>query len=115
MRNFYRERRMVWYILLIESVISLYAIRRIYHAPTARFTVEVCVFLLGLIMTYLMISRLSSRCSDFAQGAITISYGMAVYLCYSLESGSDRLLPVCILFVLAECAIYKNIQLKAKK
>ena len=111
MRNFYRERRMVWYILLIESVISLYAIRRIYHAPTARFTVEVCVFLLGLIMTYLMISRLSSRCSDFAQGAITISCGMAVYLCYSLESGSDRLLPVCILFVLAECAIYKNIQL----
>ena len=111
MRNFYRERRVVWYILLLECLIVLYTIRTIYHVPNERFSIEVCVFLIGLFMTYLLVSTFSSGCSDFMQGAVTISCGMAVYLCYSLESGSDRLLPVCILFVLAECAIYKNIQL----
>ena len=111
MRDFHRERRMVWYILVLETLIVLYTIRAVYHTPTVRFALEVCVSLIGLCLTHLMISRYSSRCSDFMQGGITIACGMAVYLCYSLESGSDRLLPVCILFVMAECTIYKNLQL----
>ena len=102
---------MVWYILVLETLIVLYTIRAVYHTPTVRFALEVCVSLIGLCLTHLMISRYSSRCSDFMQGGITIACGMAVYLCYSLESGSDRLLPVCILFVMAECTIYKNLQL----
>ena len=111
MRDFHRERRLVWYILLLECLIILYTIRVIYHVPSVRYLLEVSACLAGLAATHLMISRFSSRCSDFMQGAVTISFGMAVYMCYSLESGSDRLLPVCILFVLAECTIYKNIQL----
>lgn len=111
MRDFHRERRMVWYILVLETLIVFFAIREIYHAPTARFALELCASLIGLCLTHLMISRYSSRCSDFMQGGVTIACGMAVYLCYSLESGSDRLLPVCILFVMAECTIYKNLQL----
>ena len=102
---------MVWYILVLEMLIVFYAIRVIYHAPTVRYALELCGGLIGLCLTHLMISRFSSRCSDFMQGGVTIACGMAVYLCYSLESGSDRLLPVCILFVMAECTIYKNLQL----
>lgn len=111
MRDFHRERRMVWYILVIECLIALWTIKNVYHAPFLRYVIEVCMFLFGILATRLLISRFSARCSDFVQGAVTISCGTAVYLCYSLESGSDRLLPVCMLFVLAECTIYKNIQL----
>ena len=111
MRDFHRERRLVWYILVLECAIALYTVRVIYHVPTTRYVVEVCACLIGLSLTRLLVSRFSYICSDLFQGAITISCGMAVYLCYSLESGSDRLLPVCMLFVLAECTIYKNVQL----
>ena len=111
MRDFHRERRLVWYILVLECLIILYTIHSIYHVPAPRFVMELIVCFVGLAATHLLISRFSDRCSDFIQGALTISFGMVAYLCYSIESGSDRLLPVCILFVLAECTIYKNIQL----
>ena len=111
MRDFHRERRLVWYILVMECIMVLYALHTIYHVPMARFLVELGACLAGIFGTHLMISRFSSRCTNLVQGAVTISCGTAVYLCYSLESGSDRLLPVCMLFVLAECTIYKNIQL----
>lgn len=111
MRDFHRERRLVWYILLIEYAIILYTLHTIYHVPFGRFLAEICSFLVILVATRLMNTRFSSLCSDFMQGAVTITCGMAGYLCYSLESGSDRLLPVCIFFVLCECTIYKNIQL----
>lgn len=111
MRDFHRERRLVWYMLVFECLIVLYTVRVIYHVPAMRYVVEVCTCLIGLSLTRLLVSRFSDICSDLFQGAITISCGMAVYLCYSLESASDRLLPVCMLFVLAECTIYKNVQL----
>ena len=111
MRDFHRERRIVWYILLIEYVIILYTIHVIYHVPLARYLGEVGVFLLILVGTRLMNTKFAAQCSNFMQGAVTITCGMAGYLCYSLESGSDRLMPVCIFFVLAECTIYKNVQL----
>lgn len=111
MRDFHRERRLVWYILVLECVIVLYTVWTIYHVPAIRFAVEVGACLIGILGTRLMNTRFSSKCPDFVQGAVTISCGIAVYLCYSLESGSDRLLPVCMLFLLGECTIYKNIQL----
>ena len=111
MRDFHRERRLVWYILVIECMIILYTIRAVYHAPMIRFVPELCFCLAGIILTCLMNTRFSERCSDFMQGSITICCGMLAYLCYSIESGSDRLLPVCLLFVVAECTTYKNIQL----
>ena len=111
MRDFHRERRLVWLILVLECLIILYTIRAVYYVPVIRFVPEVCVCLAGLFLTHLMIARFSERCSDFIQGAVTIGCGMLAYLCYSIESSSDRLLPVCLLFVIAECTIYKNIQL----
>lgn len=111
MRDFHRERRLVWYILVLECVIVLYTVWTIYHVPAIRFAAEVGACLIGILGTRLMNTRFSSKCPDFVQGAVTISCGIAVYLCYSLESGSDRLLPVCMLFLLGECTIYKNIQL----
>ena len=113
MRDFHRERRIVWYILLFECLIILYTIRTVYHVPMVRFVPEVCACLAGLVLTYLMNGRFSDRCSDFLQGSLTICSGMLAYLCYSIESSSDRLLPVCLLFVVAECTIYKNFQLNA--
>lgn len=111
MRDFHRERRLVWYILVLECVIVLYTVWTIYHVPAIRFAAEVGACLIGILGTRLMNTRFSSKCPDFVQGAVTISCGIAVYLCYSLESGSDRLLPVGMLFLLGECTIYKNIQL----
>ena len=111
MRDFHRERRLVWYILVLECVIVLYTVWTIYHVPAIRFAAEVGACLIGILGTRLMNTRFLSKCPDFVQGAVTISCGIAVYLCYSLESGSDRLLPVGMLFLLGECTIYKNIQL----
>ena len=111
MRDFHRERRLVWYILVLECLIIFYTLRALYQVPVVRFVPEVCACLVAVFLTHLMISRFSERCSNFVQGAITISCGMLAYLCYSVESRSDRLLPVCLLFVVAECTIYKNIQL----
>ena len=111
MRDFHRERRLVWYILVLECLIIFYTLRALYQVPVVRFVPEVCACLVAVFLTHLMISRFSERCSNFVQGAITICCGMLAYLCYSVESRSDRLLPVCLLFVVAECAIYKNIQL----
>ena len=48
---------MVWYILVLETLIVLYTIRAVYHTPTVRFALEVCVSLIGLCLTHLMISR----------------------------------------------------------
>lgn len=111
MRDFHRERRLVWYILVLECLIIFYTLRALYQVPVVRFVPEVCACLVAVFLTHLMISRFSERCSNFVQGAITICCGMLAYLCYSVESRSDRLLPVCLLFVVAECTIYKNIQL----
>ena len=111
MRDFHRERRLVWYILVLECLIIFYTLRALYQVPVVRFVPEMCACLVAVFLTHLMISRFSERCSNFVQGAITICCGMLAYLCYSVESRSDRLLPVCLLFVVAECAIYKNIQL----
>lgn len=111
MRDFHRERRLVWYILVLECLIIFYTLRALYQVPVVRFVPEMCACLVAVFLTHLMISRFSERCSNFVQGAITICCGMLAYLCYSVESRSDRLLPVCLLFVVAECTIYKNIQL----
>lgn len=111
MRDFHRERRLVWYILAFETVIVFYMLGSVYHVPAPRYAAELCICLAGVILTRLLNTRFFARCSDFVQGAVTIGCGMLVYVCYSLESGSDRLLPVCILFVMAECTVYKNIQM----
>lgn len=111
MRDFYRERRMVWFILVLECVIVFYTLHDIYHVPLLRFSLEAGACLLAVIATRLMNTVFRDACSDFLQAAVTITCGMSVYMCYSVESGSDRLLPVCMLFVLAECTIYKNISL----
>lgn len=113
MRDFHRERRMVWFILLLEAVIILYTLQALYHVPLGRYVLEVGSFLAAVMVTHRMVAQPIENCSDFVQGAVTISCGMAMYLCYSLESGSDRMLPLCILFVLAECTIYKNPRLNA--
>ena len=111
MRNFSRERGRVWLILALECVLVLYTLRRSCHVPTVRFAVELGLCVLGILVTRLMNTKLLPYCSDFLQGVVTITCGMLVYVCYSVESGSDRMLPVCMFFVLAECTIYKNISL----
>lgn len=111
MRDLHRERRLVWYILVLESLIILYTLGSVYHVPAVRLGIETGVCLLAIFLTHLMISKYTNSCSDFMQGSVTMVCGMAVYLCYSVESGSDRLLPVCLLFMVAESTIYKNIQL----
>lgn len=111
MRDFHRERRLVWYILVFETVIVFYMLGSVYHVPAPRYAAELCICLAGVVLTRLLNTHFFARCSDFVQGAATISCGMLVYVCYLLESGSDRLLPVCIFFVMAECTVYKNIQM----
>lgn len=111
MRDFHRERRMVWYILIFETVIVFYSLKFTYHVPTLRYVTELCICLAGVVLTRMLNTHFFARCPDVVQGAVTISCGMLVYVFYSLESGSDRLLPVCIFFVVAESTIYKNIQL----
>lgn len=111
MRDFHRERRLVWYILVFETAMVFYMFKSVYHVSSLHYVTELCVCLTGVVVTCLLNTHFSDRCPDFVQGAATISCGMLVYVFYSLESGSDRLLPVCILFVMAECTIYKNIQM----
>lgn len=111
MRDFHRERRLVWYILVFEAVLVFYALKFTYHVPTLRYATELCVCLAGVVLTRMLNTHFFVRCPDLVQGAVTISCGMLVYMLYSLESGSDRLLPVFIFFVVAESTIYKNIQL----
>ena len=111
MRDFHRERKLTWYVLVVESVLVLYTLRLSYGVPFGRFLIEASVFTLALIVTRILTVLPAKACSDFAQGAVTIGCGMAMYGCYALETHSDRMLPVCMLFVLLECTMYKNLRL----
>lgn len=111
MRDFQRERKLTWYMLLAESAIVLFALRLSYGVAFGRFLMEASAFTLALIVTRCLTVLPAKKCSDFCQGAVTIGCGMAMYACYSLETQSDRMLPVCMFFVLIECTMYKNVQL----
>ncbi len=111
MKDFRRERKMVWYIVLVECVVILFTIRAAYGTPLWRLLADIGVCLAGLAVTRILAVMPGEKCSDFLYGAITLSFGMAVCICYSLESGSDRMLPMCMFFALAESMIFKNVSL----
>lgn len=111
MRNFQKERRLTWYILLLESVTVLYALHVNYSLKPVHFIIDVVSFVLLLIITRVLTVTTTHECPDLIQGSVTIICGMYVYMCYSIGSGSDRLLPACMFFVLTECTMYKNIRL----
>lgn len=111
MRDFQRERKLTWYVLLLESVIMLFTLRLAVGVPPRRFLAEAAVFTAALVVTRYLTVLPDRRCPDFVQGAVTIGSGVAMYACYSLETHSDRMLPVCMFFVLLECTMYKNLQL----
>ncbi len=108
MRDFHRERKLTWYVLLLESVIVLLALRVTYGVAPVRFFAETAAFVLAVVVTRILTALPANKCPDFWQGAVTIGCGMAMYACYSLETHSDRMLPVCMLFALMECTMYKN-------
>ncbi len=111
MRDFHKERKLTWYVLLLESVVILYTLRFSCQVSFPRFFAETSAILAALIVTRILTVLPAKKCSNFCQGAVTISCGMAIYACYSLETHSDRMLPVCMFFVLMECTMYKNLQL----
>lgn len=111
MRDFHRERKQTWYILLLESVLVFFTLHTGYEPDGARFFAELIICLLAVALTRFLTVQPTEKCSDFLQGALTIGSGMAVYACYSIETQSDRMLPVCMFFVLAESTMYKNQQL----
>ena len=111
MRNFQRERRLTWYMLVLECVAVLYALYINYAMKPAYFIIHLIIFVALVVVTRILTVVEPEECSDFKQGAITIVCGMYVYMCYSIVSGSDRLLPACMFFVMVECTIYKDIQL----
>ncbi len=111
MRNFQKERRLTWYILVLECVTVLYALRVNYSLKPMHVMIHAAVFLGLAIVTWILTVADAKECSDFIQGAVTIVSGMYVYMCYSIVSGSDRLLPACMFFVMVECTMYKDLQL----
>ena len=74
MRDFYRERRLVWFILVLESVIVFYALHDLYHVPALRFAIETGICLLAVIATRLMNTVFRDHCSDFLQASFTITF-----------------------------------------
>ena len=111
MRDFQKERRLSWYVLLMECMMVVFVLHANYDIPRARWLMEAVLALVMLIVTRVIISKDVKKISNFVQAASMILAGMVIYLCYSLESGSDRMLPACMFFVLVECTIYKNIKL----
>lgn len=111
MRDFHRERKQTWYILLLESALVFFTLYVGYETEKPRFIAELVICLLAVAVTRYLTVQPTEKCSDFLQGALTIGSGMAVYACYSLETQSDRMLPVCMFFVLMESTMYKNQQL----
>ena len=111
MRNFQKERRLTWYMLVLECVTVLYALGVNYSLGPMYYIINAVVFTILVIVTRVMTVADVQQCSDFEQGAVTITCGMYVYICYSIGSGSDRLLPACMFFVMVECTMYKNLQL----
>lgn len=111
MRDCQKERRLTWYILIMECVAVLYALRVNYSLRLMYVIIHAIVFTVLVIATRLLTVADTEKCPDFVQGAVTIACGMYVYMCYSVGSGSDRLLPACMFFVVVECTMYKDLRL----
>ena len=99
MRDCQKERRLTWYILIMECVAVLYALRVNYSLGLMYIIIHAIVFAVMVIATRLLTVADTEKCPDFVQGAVTIACGVYVYMCYSVGSGSDRLLPACMFFV----------------
>ena len=111
MRDCQKERRLTWYILIMECVAVLYALRVNYSLRLMYVIIHAIVFTVLVIATRLLTVADTEKCPDFVQGAVTIACGMYVYMCYSVGSGSDRLLPACMFFVMVEGTMYKDLRL----
>lgn len=111
MRDFHRERKLMWYVLVLESVLVLLDLHMSWEVDMTRYTAELLACLFAVVLTRILAVQPTEKCSDFFQGALTAGCGIAVYVCYSLETQSDRMLPACMFFVLVECTMFKNLQL----
>lgn len=111
MRDFQRERRLIWYLLLLECIAVLYVISVNGTAAGDRVLMETAAGVLLLLVSRYLTVQTAKVCPDFVQGAVTIGGALAVFGVYVVENGSDRLLAVCVFLSVVAGAVYKNRQL----
>ena len=117
MREYQREKKIAWYMLVLEGAIIFYTLHCHHGMPMEQIVPRMLLYLLFVIVSRVITNRSNIKRGpdwDFIQGICVMTTGVIGYFIYSISVHSSRMLPACLFFIVVESSIYKNISLPIK-
>ncbi|MCI5934690.1 MAG: response regulator [Lachnospiraceae bacterium] len=114
MREYQREKKIAWYMLVLEGAIIFYTLHCHHGMPMEQIVPRMLLYLLFVIVSRVITNRSNIKRGpdwDFIQGICVMTTGVIGYFIYSISVHSSRMLPACLFFIVVESSIYKNISL----
>lgn len=114
MREYQREKKIAWYMLVLEGAIIFYTLHCHHGMPMEQIVPRMLLYLLFVIVSRVITDRSNIKRGpdwDFIQGICVMTTGVIGYFIYSISVHSSRMLPACLFFIVVESSIYKNISL----
>ena len=114
MREYQREKKIAWYMLVLEGAIIFYTLHCHHGMPMEQIVPRMLLYLLFVIVSRVITNRSNIKRGpdwDFIQGICVMTTGVIGYFIYSISVHSSRMLPACLFFIVVASSIYKNISL----